>query len=186
MGKAHKETYNERLVIETVSIPVYFNENITPVDPRRFSPIGDGKVTTLCPFHKDTDPSFHYWKPKKLFRCFGCGKAGDVIFLHQLFSKMYKGVNYTRDEALESLAKMYNVTIERDEKGNAVKENPFESARYLLLNPKSIAVPKGVITLAEFRKMDRTISRFDMSLAMRVENYANLDMLTASSIMEAK
>ena len=33
----------------------------------------------LCPFHTEKTPSFTVTPEKQLFRCFGCGKAGDVF-----------------------------------------------------------------------------------------------------------
>src|SRR6516225_9432620 len=33
----------------------------------------------LCPFHKDTNPSLGIDPVANLWKCFGCGRAGDVI-----------------------------------------------------------------------------------------------------------
>jgi twinkle protein len=35
----------------------------------------------LCPLHKETTPSFHIRAKEQTFKCFGCGKGGDVIDL---------------------------------------------------------------------------------------------------------
>ncbi len=35
----------------------------------------------LCPFHEEKIASFSIDPVKKLFKCFGCGKGGDVIRL---------------------------------------------------------------------------------------------------------
>lgn len=35
----------------------------------------------LCPFHKETTPSFSVSPSKNIFYCFGCNKKGDVITL---------------------------------------------------------------------------------------------------------
>jgi len=37
------------------------------------------QLVALCPFHSEKTPSFVVTPSKGLFRCFGCGKAGDVI-----------------------------------------------------------------------------------------------------------
>jgi DNA primase len=43
------------------------------------------KHVGLCPFHKETKPSFTADKQKQLFHCFGCGIGGDVItFLREI------------------------------------------------------------------------------------------------------
>lgn len=33
----------------------------------------------LCPFHEERTPSFNVHPEKQIFKCFGCGKAGDAI-----------------------------------------------------------------------------------------------------------
>jgi len=35
----------------------------------------------LCPFHKESTPSFSVSERKQVFKCFGCGKGGDSIAL---------------------------------------------------------------------------------------------------------
>ena len=60
----------------------------------------------LCPFHNEKTPSFNVSPSKGIFKCFGCGKAGDVVtFLmeHEKFSY---------PEALTWLAQRYNIPIE--------------------------------------------------------------------------
>jgi DNA primase catalytic core len=37
------------------------------------------QLVALCPFHQEKTPSFTVSPAKGLYRCFGCGKAGDVI-----------------------------------------------------------------------------------------------------------
>jgi len=34
--------------------------------------------TGLCPFHDDKSPSFSVSPSKKIYKCFSCGKAGNV------------------------------------------------------------------------------------------------------------
>ncbi|RLD72602.1 MAG: DNA primase, partial [Bacteroidetes bacterium] len=33
----------------------------------------------LCPFHNEKTPSFSVSPSKGIFKCFGCGKAGNVV-----------------------------------------------------------------------------------------------------------
>ncbi len=40
---------------------------------------GNDRFKGLCPFHDDTDPSFKVYLASQRFKCFGCGKAGDII-----------------------------------------------------------------------------------------------------------
>ena len=36
-------------------------------------------LKALCPFHKEKTPSFTINETKESYRCFGCGKAGDIF-----------------------------------------------------------------------------------------------------------
>ena len=52
----------------------------------------------LCPFHHEKTPSFYVDPDKGFYKCFGCGKAGDVI----TFVRETEQLNFT--EAVETLA----------------------------------------------------------------------------------
>ncbi|MFQ5445496.1 MAG: DNA primase [Saprospiraceae bacterium] len=63
----------------------------------------------LCPFHAEKTPSFTVSPTKNIFKCFGCGKAGDAakfLMEHEHFSY---------PEALRFLARKYNIEIEEQE-----------------------------------------------------------------------
>jgi putative DNA primase/helicase len=49
---------------------------------------GSGYVG-LCPFHKEETPSLKVSESKQIFKCFGCGSAGDVVD----FVQKFKGVS---------------------------------------------------------------------------------------------
>lgn len=42
----------------------------------------------LCPFHRDTRPSFYVNTGKNLFYCHGCGRGGDLIRFVELFRQL--------------------------------------------------------------------------------------------------
>ena len=42
----------------------------------------------LCPFHKETDGSFHIYEDSGNFICFGCGVSGDVIKFYEMYYKL--------------------------------------------------------------------------------------------------
>jgi DNA primase len=64
-------------------------------------------VWGLCLFHSERTPSFHVHPEKGLYKCFGCGEAGDVIG----FVSKIEQVSFT--EALESLADKVGVQLQR-------------------------------------------------------------------------
>lgn len=42
----------------------------------------------LCPFHQDNDPSFKVSPDKNIFKCFGCGKGGNIFNFVVLYHKV--------------------------------------------------------------------------------------------------
>jgi DNA primase len=59
----------------------------------------------LCPFHGEKTPSFTVSPTKGIFKCFGCGKAGNSVnFIMEHLKLSYP-------EALRWLAKKYNIEI---------------------------------------------------------------------------
>lgn len=64
------------------------------------------KNMACCPFHNEATPSFHIWKNKQLYKCFGCGKSGDAI----RFVMEHERKNF--NEAIEWLAAEYNIPVE--------------------------------------------------------------------------
>lgn len=64
----------------------------------------------LCPFHNEKTPSFSVSPSKGIYKCFGCGKAGNAV----KFLMEHEQMNYP--EALRSLAERYNIEIPEEEK----------------------------------------------------------------------
>ncbi len=65
-----------------------------------------------CPFHQEKTPSFTVSPELQIFKCFGCGKSGDVFTFIQEFEK----IDFR--EALEITAKMAGVTLIRSSNYN--------------------------------------------------------------------
>ncbi|WP_286130532.1 DNA primase [Solirubrum puertoriconensis] len=63
-----------------------------------------------CPFHHEKSPSFSVAPAKGIYKCFGCGKAGDVV----RFVMDVESVSYP--EAIKWLAKKYGIEIKEEEK----------------------------------------------------------------------
>ncbi len=60
----------------------------------------------LCPFHNEKTPSFTVSPSKELYKCFGCGKAGNTV------SFIMEHEKYSYVEALKWLANKYGIEIE--------------------------------------------------------------------------
>ncbi len=63
--------------------------------------------TGLCPFHNEKTPSFSVHEGKQIFKCFGCGKGGNVVN----FIMLAENLNYP--EALEFLAERAGIKLEK-------------------------------------------------------------------------
>jgi len=61
----------------------------------------------LCPFHDDTRPSFDVNRERQRYRCWSCGKYGDVIS----FVQEHERVSFL--EALELLARRAGIVLEQ-------------------------------------------------------------------------
>lgn len=66
----------------------------------------------LCPFHSEKTPSFAVNPAKQMYKCFGCGRSGDVIE----FLKEQQGMDFP--SAIMYLAERVNIQIEQYEDPN--------------------------------------------------------------------
>ncbi|MFA6950367.1 MAG: DNA primase [Lentimicrobiaceae bacterium] len=79
----------------------------------------------LCPFHNEKTPSFTVSPSKGIYKCFGCGKAGNSVNFIMEHEK------YSYPEALRYLASKYNIEIEEqepspeDKQADTERENLF-------------------------------------------------------------
>lgn len=69
-----------------------------------------------CPFHEEKTPSFTISEELQIFKCFGCGKSGDVF----TFLEEYEHIDFR--EALEQLAKEAGVVLIKSENAS-LEEN---------------------------------------------------------------
>ena len=73
-----------------------------------------------CPFHNEKTPSFYVSPSKGIYKCFGCGEAGNAVGF------LMKHERYTYPEALRYLAKKYNIEIEEEEQTDEEKARQSE------------------------------------------------------------
>jgi DNA primase len=60
----------------------------------------------LCPFHREKTPSFNVNPHSQIFKCFGCGKGGDVFS----FVREYESIPFI--DAVRRLAERANIPLE--------------------------------------------------------------------------
>ena len=93
----------------------------------------------VCPFHNEKTPSFNVNPARNIFKCFGCGKAGDSAKF------LMEHEHFTYPEALRYLAKKYNIKIE--EKEQTPEELMQQSLREKMFNINEFADKYFVDTL---------------------------------------
>jgi DNA primase len=93
----------------------------------------------LCPFHNEKTGSFNVNPARNIFKCFGCGKAGDSAKF------LMEHEHFTYPEALRYLAKKYNIQIE--EKELSPEEMMAQTEREKMFNINAFADKYFVDTL---------------------------------------
>lgn len=86
---------------------------------------GVNRWVGLCPFHAEKTPSFSVHETHQIFKCFGCGKSGDV------FSFLMEMQGLTFYESLTTLAQQHGIPIPRRGSGEqADAESKLRAALY--------------------------------------------------------
>ena len=85
-------------------------------------------MMACCPFHNEKTPSFYVSPSKGIYKCFGCGKAGDSV----RFIMDIEGIGYP--EALKHLAKKYGIEVAEREVTNEEQQAQNEKeSLYIVL-----------------------------------------------------
>ncbi|MCB9065044.1 MAG: DNA primase [Chitinophagales bacterium] len=82
----------------------------------------------VCPFHNEKTPSFYVSPAKGIYKCFGCGKGGNVVTFIQDHEKL------TYPEAIKWLADYYKIEIQETEKTPEQKEKQLAEESLRILN----------------------------------------------------
>ncbi len=125
-----------------------------------------------CPFHGEKSPSFSVSPAKQIYKCFGCGKAGDPI----QFVMDIEGIGF--QEAIRHLAGKYGIEVE-EEASRTPEQNQEQNEReslFIALNfakdffVKNLQSEEGrSIGLSYFRERGfspQIIEKFDLGYAL--------------------
>lgn len=100
--------------------------------------------TGLCPFHNEKSPSFTVTQDRQIYKCFGCGEAGNVVTF------VMKTKNLSFFEAAKYLAERANIPLELEEgkksklteKKELLHKINKEAARFFFFNLQKISSKK--------------------------------------------
>ncbi|MEG0238315.1 MAG: DNA primase [Clostridium sp.] len=128
----------------------------------------------LCPFHNEKSPSFSVSQDKQIYKCFGCGEAGNVL----TFVMKNKNLNFI--EACKVLAEKANIPLDlgNGEESQVVKKKELlykvnvEAARYFFSNLQRDKISKEYFTNRGIKEI--TIKRFGLGYAK--DGWQNLRM----------
>lgn len=81
-----------------------------------------------CPFHHEKTPSFSVSAAKGIYKCFGCGKGGNVVNFIQDHEKL------TYPEAVRWLADYYKITLEETERTPEQQQQQLAEEGLRILN----------------------------------------------------
>ncbi len=82
----------------------------------------------LCPFHNEKTPSFTVSPVKGIYKCFGCGKAGNSV------NFIMEHEHFTYPEALRYLARKYGIEIEEEQQTPEMQQEQGEKESLFNLN----------------------------------------------------
>ena len=125
----------------------------------------------LCPFHNEKTPSFSVSPSKGIYKCFGCGEAGNAVG----FIMEHENMSYP--EALRYLAAKYNIEIEEDRTNDVSDEERQRVDSLYIVNQyahdyyqkQMLETDRGKsVALSYFRNRgyrDETIRKFGLGYA---------------------
>lgn len=150
--------------------------------------------TGLCPFHNEKTPSFSVSRDKQIYKCFGCGEAGNVITF------VMKTRNLSFVDAVVVLAERVHMDLDFLESGNNKKNNANErllklnvdAARYFFANVKQDNKANDYFSGRGIR--ENTIRKFGLGYALddwhgimnslRKKGYTETELLTNGLIIK--
>lgn len=130
-----------------------------------------------CPFHNEKTPSFTVSSEKQIYKCFGCGEAGNVI------SFVMKTKNLNFPEAVKYLAERVNIPLDEEDDNREKSESRekykkmydlnVQAGRYYYTNLKRSKAPYEYLKNRGIT--DGTIKKFGLGYALEgwqnVRNY---------------
>ncbi len=150
--------------------------------------------TGLCPFHNEKTPSFSVSQDKQIYKCFGCGEAGNVI----TFLMKTRKLSFL--DALKILADRARIDLDIQENNNSARERyekiyklNVDAARFFFNNLKRNK--KSMSYFSNRGITDKLIRSFGLGYSsdswnslmnyLMKKGYSELDLLNAGLIIKS-
>ena len=117
--------------------------------------------SSCCPFHNEKTPSFVVSQEKGIYKCFGCGEAGDSF----QFLMAHESMSFA--ESVQFLAEKYNITLNEG----------TEEEKNRLLEIKNTFVKVGLVTSCNRQGEKSEIKSILSRLHFFVEKVENKELL---------
>ncbi len=154
-------------------------------------------LKALCPFHREKTPSFTINEIKESYRCFGCGKAGDI------FSYVMEKYKINFREAIKLLANEAGIDITKNLNQNKFIIKSSESQKnysnimnniatyyhqnlknYLKNNTLSILLEKNITNEIIIKYYLGLSSSIDKLIEYLVKNNINIELLVELGVFK--
>jgi len=138
---------------------------------------GGADYKAPCPFHNETKPSFTVSPRLQIFKCFGCGKGGNVFTFLMEYEKI------TFNEAVKKLADRVGIKLpaykEQSKEEKSLYNSLYgiyESALRYYYNNLTSKENDGLAYLQSRNISDKDIKTFNLGLALKTQSalYAHL------------
>ena len=130
---------------------------------------GANRHVGLCPFHTEKTPSFSVHEVLQIYKCFGCGKGGDV------FNFLMESQGLTFYEALKTLAEQHGIPLPRRQQGDVADADSRRRAALYRIHEIAALFFRERLQAAEGSRArdylvrrgidEETASRFDLGFA---------------------
>lgn len=185
------------LIPEETIAKVRDNVNIVNIISQYVSLEKKGKdYVGLCPFHEEKTPSFTVNEGKQFFKCFGCGKGGNV------FTFLMDKENLTFPESVQKVAEIAHIDIAEftnraPRYSNILLKINEEAAKFYQRVLVSTTAGKRGLDYAQQRNLsEKIIDHFRIGYApkqnnllltyLREHNYQDKDLIASGLFVQAK
>lgn len=125
-----------------------------------------------CPFHSEKTPSFTVSPDKQIYKCFGCGEAGNI------FSFVMKTENLSFPEAVKRVGEKVGVEVEEEGGVNKEKKQRYERMKNINLEAAKYFFsllrknPVAIKYLKDRNIEEKTMNKFGLGFAL--DDWQNL------------